>query len=165
MLSGSLPRQAWSNARSKEAREECFALCYLASYSDVGIATRSFVSFQRAWGLDNMQRREVVPGGRPAYVIGYWPGINLGRLTVAIEGMRTTSQLWQAWVGYNSVNAAGQNGRVFNAWKLHAETIYGELLANTAFMEVFNRLNTAVTLTGFSMGAAVAEYLSFLFKT
>lgn len=164
MIDRQLPRLPWSPVRGTLKIGECFALCYLAKYNTNGIETRSRTSFERAYAMNILKRVASVPGGRPGYVVAIWNDPGLTRITVAIEGMRTYSQLQVAWEGFNTSLVAGTPGRVLAAFQTHADTIKAELLADDDFTEAFNRNNVGLTLTGFSLGAAIAEVMSVKFQ-
>lgn len=144
---------------------ETYALTHLAQYTNSVWGARVTESFVRAFGMDVLARVAPVGGGRPGYTIAYYHGDYLTKIVVAIEGMRNPSQLWQAFSGVNSTVYGPPRSRVFNAFLTHANTIYAELAANAQFQTFFTARRVHFVLTGFSLGAAIAEVLSEKFRT
>lgn len=164
MIDRSMLRLPWSPVQGKLNQTETLGLTLLARYNAGAIPARVATSFRRAFAMDFLERHPVVPGGRPGYVVSIWNGDGMKRITVAIEGMRTPSQLWAGWAGFNSVLVAGSPGRVFHAFDTYADTIRAELLNSSDFTAAFNSPNVGVCFAGFSLGAAVAEVLAVKFR-
>lgn len=161
MLNTSLPRIPSLPVTSLLHMCESFALCYLARYSSAVIPARVAQSFQRAWAMTHLAR---VPGsgaGRPTFVLAIWQDDSLTRITVAIEGMRTAQQLHASWVGYNTL-VVSDGRRVYHAYKTFGDEIWALLLANTTFTNAINQPRVQLCFTGFSLGAAIAEYMADL---
>lgn len=155
-----MPRLGQLDANHVMKQAECFSLCYLSRYPDEAIPPRVDASFKRAWGMTTLYRKPAVTGGRPGYAVAIWPDAGLTRVTVAIDGIASASQLRTHFGTQVSVRYAPARGRVLQSFAAYADTIYAELMANAFFLDGFNRLNTQITFTGFSMGAALAEVLS-----
>lgn len=163
MIDRDLPRLGWRNRFAVDELVEAFSYTLMASYDPAEFTARHNQSVWRAWGTNDVQYFARVLGGRPGYRIAYFVNPGVSRITVAIEGMHTLSQLWAAFLGANSISAAPLPGVVYHAFQTYANTIKAELLANEQFTAVFSGANVGVCFTGFSLGAAVAEYLSASF--
>lgn len=148
----------------QEAALEAFAYTYWAYYNHLGTHARTSLSQQRAWDHDGVQLTSRVNGGRPGFCVAKWNSPEVKKIVVAIEGMSSLAQLWQAWVGCNAVTAAPLAGNVYHSFKTYGDQIKALLQADDFFNETWNEPSVSITFTGFSMGAAIAEYLAVEFK-
>lgn len=159
MINRPLQPLAFSGTSSIPLALECYALTYLAKYSNASIPTRVFTSFQRAFGMTTLEAFPRVDGGRPAYVVATWINGSLRRATVAIEGTTTLAQLVPLEGGLSVLSSLGSSGHVYAPFQTHASTINTELASNAAFLAVTSQVVAPLIFTGFSLGAAMAEYL------
>src|SRR6266542_4518180 len=159
MLDRALPPLAYNFLFPMVSIQEAFAYCYLASYSDQALQPRVFTSFQRAYGVGQIELHAPVIDGRPGYLLASYVQGDDQRMIVAIEGMRTASQVRTFWNDNAGRNFPANDGpaAVLTKFFTHGWTIYNELKANGTFMAMFNRPMTPITFTGFSLGSACAE--------
>lgn len=164
MLENAMAPLAWSNQSRIDNACECFALTYLASYNTNDLGTRTRESFRRAYAPDTLMVVPRVPGGRPAFSFAKWTGAALPRMTVAIEGMTSLSQLWVSQSGTAAAAMTPLPGYVYGAFKTYAETIYNTIKNDPVVFGAGFLPQTGIQFTGFSMGAAIAEIVATLFQ-
>lgn len=164
MLSRLMTRIPWNHPNDDYHEMEAFAATYWASYNAFDVFARAATSMRRAWDFDDYAMVPRVTGGRPGYVILKWNGGGVCKVLVAIEGMTSLSQLWAAFVGTNALGASPLLGRVFHAFKTFGDTIATEIAAHPLVTNAFSAPPVAITITGFSLGAAIAEYIGAKFS-
>lgn len=139
---------------------EAFAMCYLSAYSSGTVQTRPLQSYQRAWGFDNLKLWPRVPGGRPGWTLTFYTSGARTHIILAIEGMTSINQLIAAGATLNANQVGSLPGRVVSIFDDYATAILATLLADADFIAATDHRRYTMTITGFSMGAAVAEVLA-----
>lgn len=136
------------------------SFCYLASYNHAAVPARVQTSLSRAWDYDALQTVQRVPAGRPGYSVAIWNRTGLARVIVAIEGMTSRQQIYGELGGFNSSSVTGCEGHVHTSFETHANTIIAELGANAEVQAALLVPGCQFWLSGFSLGAAIAEVMA-----
>lgn len=108
-----------------------------------------------------MATLEAVPrvdAGRPAYVIATWNNNGIRRATVAIEGTTSLGQYADVAAGIGVASTLVGTGRVFSTFQTRAQQILLALNLNANLNAVKAVADAPIIWTGFSLGAAIAEY-------
>lgn len=164
MLSAALPKLNANQLRSFDKVLEDFAYVYWAGYAGSAIDARVNQALQRAWGHTSASLVAGVGGNQPGYVQAYWDEPGNTRITIAIAGLTVLNQLATYLQTPGSIAATPLPGHVFNAFLTQANVIKAQLLADTSFTNRMAAGGTQLTITGFSLGAAIAEILASQFQ-
>lgn len=164
MLATALPPIHFDRWRFLNHELQSFAFCYLASYNDADPPARVVTAFQRAWGMTDLIRIPRVNGGCPGAMVSriQYPWGN--HVTIAVEGMRSVTQLVTIFTyETDSVFVAAVPGYVISLAKTYGDLLMTALNANATISSWLAPQTTQVTFTGYSMGAAIAEYLGYFY--
>lgn len=143
---------------------EAFAQTLYTSYNGALRNGRPLLSYQRAYAMSDQTLFSRVPDARPAWSLWSWTNNNENRMTVAIEGLTSLSQLDLLWAGECAVSATGLFGHVLKVVRDYGDSIFAELTTHAHFLAVFQPMKTKFVFAGFSLGAMIAEYLAMRFK-
>lgn len=164
MLANPLPPIRFSPHTLPGENLQAFALCYLAGYNDADPPSRVVTAFQNAYGVTGLIRVPRVNGGCPG---GYIARIDYpwgAHVVVAIEGIKSISQLYTLTTSAaNSFFVSEVPGYVVNWAKTYGDVWLGVLATNTTFLAWAAAPGTKISFTGFSAGAAIAEYVAYKF--
>ena len=141
-----------------------FAVCYLARYNTVPISSRCRLSFERAYGMENLKIFPRVAGGHPGFAMFIRHGGPSPQIIVGIEGTTSLAQLWLPTTGTQSTNATPMKGVVYGPFLAHANAIATLLMEDADFLMNLARPGAFLIFTGFSLGAAIADILHAKFK-
>lgn len=137
---------------------EKWALTHLAYYNDAPFTTRSVLSFQRSYGMDDILRFNRVSGGRPGCVVARWTNQPIQRYVIAIEG--TTS--WGQIFNLNSATMRQPTGfnyaQVLSTFDDYAVSLM-VTLTSTLVPLLTSTTQKQFAFCGHSLGAAVAEIM------
>lgn len=162
MLANPLPPIRFEPFHDSCALMQYFALCYLAKYTSAPLPSRTVQAFQNAYGVIWLQQIPAVSGGQPgaiACAIQYPWGIHL---VVAVEGITSVSQLYSLFVAPGDmVYVTNPIGYVMANAQNYGTNILAALLTVPQFATYYNAPTTKVSFTGYSLGAAIAEYMAF----
>lgn len=164
MIGRILPRR---DARSRDQCSEfaeAFALIYYAKYNDTGDLTRARTSFFRAWGMETLTAWQRVPNGRPAFVVATWNDGQNVRATVAIEGATSQEDILRVGIGTPGTQLGPAGSHVLSLYHTYATSIKATLLGFEPFASIYARPGAPLCFSGFSLGAAIAEVLTVMFK-
>lgn len=159
MIDVSLPPQPFHYSPNRGQTCEAFALCYLAAYSHLTLSARVRLSFTRAYGMQTLTTFPFVNAGKPGFLLTITSAGTTHRITIAIEGMRS----WHQLAAWNALPIGGTNfsggGYVFTPFLDYAASILAQLKTIPDFSGMYNNNDVPVLVTGFSLGAAVADVL------
>lgn len=150
---------------------EAFAFCYAAQYADTSVSNRMAESYKRAWDFDDWTFTPSQFLGRPGYVRVTFGGDYRPKTLLAIKGFGSWPALVNlrggigpqtvaTWPGHNT----NLDGKVYGAFADYAATIVSELDVHLGSISVSQMRNTPFVITGFSMGAAIAEIIATMMK-
>lgn len=150
---------------SVEEIAESLMLSYLAYYNDQAFQPRTYQAYTRAFGLDNLKRfARALP--QPGYMAAFATLPHRKTLTIAIEGTTDMSQISPLLELFNTVGGGslGLLARVFGFFNDQANAIWTQIHADTDCAAAIANGATMFTFTGHSLGAAVADILSWRFR-
>jgi len=166
MIDRQLLRVPFYDATPETQLAEAFSYVYASRYADVTIPGRMQESFLRAWDHDQWDFVPRATAGRPAYVKVRWTGDYRPHLMVAISGFGN----WPSLLPIRGTYLTGpytpgigspMQGQVFGLFSSYADTLFGELVADTTFNGLMSSPTPyPIVICGLSMGAAVAEVLT-----
>lgn len=174
MLAFSLPPNPWINQYSAPLAYENLALTLLSYYTADEVSSRVIDSFKRAFGMDDILFVPPGTNNTPKAVIAVWNGSeNLARrATLAIQGYSSITQLKSSFQNFSTVDAFTGNlpGHVWTQPKIFADDLWTRVFSTTASFATPFSLQApgsmlAFNLTGFSLGAAIAEILAYKMKS
>lgn len=165
MLASGLAPLPQLGINSMAEMTEAFFLSTIASYPDAVLTSRVFQSYQRAWGFTECKVYPKV-GRVPSFSVTSYHDTNPKKIVVAIAGISSLSDLNNSLFGnLGAVTVISGWGQVLSFYRDCANAIRTVLEADPnwgAIASPFTR--HAITFTGFSLGAAIAEILTAMYR-
>lgn len=144
---------------------EAYMATYLAHYNNEAVGARMLLSYQRAWGLTDITMFPRVDGGRPGFALLRWLEGDVQKAIVAIEGTTERTSWWNRATGTSGSSVVGAlPGRYWGTAVTYANQIKALLDGTGLFGAVLARPNTLIEFAGFSIGAGIAEVLTYVYK-
>lgn len=143
---------------------EAYMATYLAHYNNAPVSARMLQSYQRAWGVNTITMFPRVDGGRPGFALLRWFDGAIEKQIVAIEGTSERTSWWNRATGVVGSSVVGTfTGRYWGTAVTYANQIKAILDATGLFPAILARPNSLVEFAGFSIGAGIAEVLSYVY--
>jgi hypothetical protein len=144
---------------------ECFSLICVASNNGFGSNGNSQVSLVRSYAWDTFQVLPRVADHAPCTVIAKRLAGKEKRITVAIEGTNSLSQIMGNWTSGALVEDVAGRWLTYKPFNDRAVEVQAALEASGFSTLLDDNPEAQVIFTGHSLGAAIAEILCFTYRS
>lgn len=154
---------------------QAFAHCYLAKFDSPLTEPRVRQSMADAWGMDNIYwtpKRSSFEGGTglPS-LVSTWASHHYRRAVIAMPGLDTrvsaNSAFWFSSVRTWNIEHDGgpwPGAKCLGGYRIRADQVWEDMRLSSEIANVLDDPTYAITFTGHSLGAAVAEVLAMRVK-